>query len=97
MTTGGLRETTLYLLQGFFNLAGLAVMNDRSHALEAKHEEAFMLTVYVLIYRMYSNEQYVNSGQHLHSDWAVAVPDFSLANSWLAFRYAFWESITTII
>lgn len=81
MTTRELRETTLYLLKRFFNLVSLAVMNDGSHALEAKREEAFMLAAYVLIYRMYSNRQYANSGQHLRSEWAVAAPDFYLANS----------------
>lgn len=40
-----------------------------------------MLAAYVLIYSMYSNGQYANSGQHLHSDWAVAAPDFYLAYS----------------
>jgi hypothetical protein len=49
MAMRGLRETTLYLLQRFFNLDSLAVMNDGSHALEARHEEAFMLAAYVLI------------------------------------------------
>jgi hypothetical protein len=46
MTRGGLRETTMYLLQVFFSLVGLAEMNDESHALEAKHEEAFMLAAH---------------------------------------------------
>jgi hypothetical protein len=81
MTTRGLREKTLYPLHRYFYLAGLAVMNDGFHVLEAKQEEAFVLTVYVLIHRMYSNGQCANSGQQLHSEWAVAVPDFSLANS----------------